>query len=131
MYIRRSPFGIFYLNVGTINIAPLTGTFERDPSDEEAIAAFRVLPGPHFPGKGSSGYSRGLMKKERKEILKISYDLERKTLYCFRFGKLFGNAIYLVEKNPLLTKHLKKVVSFVLSTDFGYYLYSSLIKSPW
>lgn len=70
-------------------------------------------------------------EKERKKILKISSDLERKTLYCFRFGIIFGNARYIVEKNAFLAKHLKRVVSFVLSTDFGYYLYKSLIKPPW
>jgi len=70
-------------------------------------------------------------EKERKKILEISYALEQKTLYCFRFGIIFGNAIYLVEKNAFLTKHLKKAVSTVLSTDIGYSLSKLLIKPPW
>lgn len=57
---------------------------------------------------------------ERKKILKIGFDLYKKSILTFRLGRILGNIVYYITRNKILDKFAS---SFALNNRIGRFIY--------
>jgi radical SAM superfamily enzyme YgiQ (UPF0313 family) len=69
--------------------------------------------------------------EERKKALMKGDVLEEKTLTQFRFGKIKGHLIYLLNRNEKISKATHSLFNLFVSTEIGSTIYDSIYKSPW
>lgn len=58
--------------------------------------------------------------RERKKIIKMGFDLYKKTILTFRLGKVLGNIVYYITHNKILDKFAS---NFALSNPVGRFIY--------
>ena len=58
--------------------------------------------------------------RERKKIIKMGFDLYKKTILTFRLGKVLGNIVYYITRNKILDKFAS---NFALSNPVGRFIY--------
>lgn len=69
--------------------------------------------------------------EERKKALIKGFQLEEKTLTCFRFGKYKGTLVYLLNRNKHVSKISHWLFDQIMKTEVGSVVYNSIVKSPW
>jgi radical SAM superfamily enzyme YgiQ (UPF0313 family) len=69
--------------------------------------------------------------EERKKALIKGYEIEKKTLAQFRFGKYKGYLVYLINRNEKVSEVGHKLFNTLMSSEIGSIIYNSIIKSPW
>ncbi|MCK4732306.1 MAG: hypothetical protein KAT65_07595 [Methanophagales archaeon] len=69
--------------------------------------------------------------EERKKALIKGFNLEEKTLACFRFGKYKGLFVYFLTRNKYVSKMSHWLFGVIVSTEVGSAFYNLIVKPPW
>jgi radical SAM superfamily enzyme YgiQ (UPF0313 family) len=122
--------------VGFNNLIPYPGTEAYSLIDSNPHARFLYPPDVYLndlthkklmPVFETDKFTVEQMRK----VLMKGFDLEEKTLACFRFGLCKGYFVYLLERNKYIWKQSRRLFDCIISTKIGSTIYRFLVKSPW
>jgi len=122
--------------VRVYNLLPYPGTEAFEWIAASSSARFLYPPAAYLNGQSRDRLdilfeTDEFTAEERRKVLLSGFRLGERTLAQFRFGKLKGYVVYLLNRNRHASRMGQKLLDTLLRTGVGSTLYDALVKNPW